>query len=134
MILRDHRGLGSSGDGFSEHEGESPTSDQNGSSEDGDEDEDDQGSSGIRPYGILIRSLNAKGISGQPQSKKRKLDGEGAQFLGSHRESGIRRLQDMTKSDGDNAGLEEAENDTEAVDEVGNVNGEEELNEVDCKF
>ncbi|KAI9785681.1 MAG: rRNA-binding ribosome biosynthesis protein utp25 [Geoglossum umbratile] len=120
--------------GASEPDEGSQSPDNETLSEDGeDEDEDDLHSPNIRPYSVLIQSLNAKETSGQPRRKKRKLGSKGAQSPGPHIKdstgySGGAELNgdlDGVEADGD-VDLSEFLDFSEAMDE------EEQLGDTDC--
>ncbi|KAI9867272.1 MAG: rRNA-binding ribosome biosynthesis protein utp25 [Trichoglossum hirsutum] len=94
-------------------------------------DEDDLDSLNIRPYSILIQSLNAKGLSGKPQRKRQRLDSESAQLSLPHTGDGTRRPENMANENGELDDLEDA---AEDADEAGSTNEEEELDEADCEL
>lgn len=94
------------------------------------EDRDDLRSPGVRPYSLLIQSLNAKETSGQPLRKKRKLAGEDAQLL--ERDSIGYPAEELRKN-GDLDRAEEADEDLDLADFTDAMKGEEELDDADCK-
>ncbi|KAH0543660.1 rRNA-binding ribosome biosynthesis protein utp25 [Glutinoglossum americanum] len=114
--------LENSGDDGSEPGGGNSTPESEGldeDEEDDDEDEGDLGSSSVRPYSILIQSLNAKNTPGQPQHKRRKLDSVDAQLSGSHVEDNIRQPEGMPEGNDELSSREEADEDENEEEELG---------------
>ncbi|KAH0563301.1 hypothetical protein GP486_002126 [Trichoglossum hirsutum] len=98
------------------------------SHKDSSEDEDALNSLNIRPYSLLIRSLNTKELSGKPQRKRQMSGSESAQLSRPNTGDGTGRPENVAKENSELDGLEET---AEDVDEADSMNGEEESDEAD---